>query len=104
MAAINRVQYHPPPPLSFCEGPRILQIKRRRRPNRRIASLYSILFVVRVRIVHCKIKPQVFIERHLFSNVSFQIYFCENINLCNGDVKSYIYTRIYSEELHINLQ
>ncbi len=25
MAAINRVQYHPPPPLSFCEGPRILQ-------------------------------------------------------------------------------
>jgi hypothetical protein len=25
MAAINRVQYHPPPPLSFCEGPRIIQ-------------------------------------------------------------------------------
>jgi hypothetical protein len=25
MSAINRVQYHPPPPLSFCEGPRILQ-------------------------------------------------------------------------------
>ncbi len=25
MAAIYRVQYHPLPPLSFCEGPRILQ-------------------------------------------------------------------------------
>jgi hypothetical protein len=25
MAAINRVQYHPPPPISFCEGPRIIQ-------------------------------------------------------------------------------
>ncbi len=25
MAAINIVQYHPPPPLSFCEGLRILQ-------------------------------------------------------------------------------
>ncbi len=25
MAAINRVQYHPPPPVSFCEGPRIFQ-------------------------------------------------------------------------------
>ncbi len=25
MAAINRVQYHPPPPHSFCGGPRILQ-------------------------------------------------------------------------------
>ena len=25
MAAINRVQYHPPPPHSFCEGPRILK-------------------------------------------------------------------------------
>ena len=26
MAAINRVQYHPPPlSLSFCEGPRILK-------------------------------------------------------------------------------
>ena len=25
MAAKNRVQYHPPPPISFCEGPRILQ-------------------------------------------------------------------------------
>jgi hypothetical protein len=27
MAAINRVQYHPPP-LSFCKGPRILQKSR----------------------------------------------------------------------------
>jgi hypothetical protein len=25
MAAINRVQYHPPPPISFCKGPRIIQ-------------------------------------------------------------------------------
>jgi hypothetical protein len=25
MAAINRVQYHPPPPISFCGGPRIIQ-------------------------------------------------------------------------------
>jgi hypothetical protein len=25
MAAINRVQYHPSPPISFCEGPRIIQ-------------------------------------------------------------------------------
>ena len=25
MAAINRIQYHPPPPISFCEGPRIIQ-------------------------------------------------------------------------------
>ena len=25
MAARNRVQYHPPPPISFCEGPRIIQ-------------------------------------------------------------------------------
>jgi hypothetical protein len=25
MAAINRVQYHPPPPISFCEGPRIIK-------------------------------------------------------------------------------
>jgi hypothetical protein len=25
MAAINRVQYHPPPPISFCEGPRKIQ-------------------------------------------------------------------------------
>jgi hypothetical protein len=25
MAAITRVQYHPPPPISFCEGPRIIQ-------------------------------------------------------------------------------
>jgi hypothetical protein len=25
MAAINRVQYHPPPPPSFCEGLRILK-------------------------------------------------------------------------------
>jgi hypothetical protein len=25
MAAINRVQYHPPPPISFCEGPRTIQ-------------------------------------------------------------------------------
>ena len=25
MAARNRVQYHPPPPISYCEGPRIIQ-------------------------------------------------------------------------------
>jgi hypothetical protein len=25
MAAINRVHYHPPPSISFCEGPRIIQ-------------------------------------------------------------------------------
>jgi hypothetical protein len=25
MAARNRVQYHPPLPISFCEGPRIIQ-------------------------------------------------------------------------------
>ncbi len=25
MAAINIVQYHPPPPISFCKGPRIIQ-------------------------------------------------------------------------------
>ncbi len=25
MAARNRVQYHPPPPISVCEGPRIIQ-------------------------------------------------------------------------------
>ncbi len=25
MAARNRVQYHPPPPISICEGPRIIQ-------------------------------------------------------------------------------
>jgi hypothetical protein len=25
MAAINRVQYHPPLPISFCEGPRIIK-------------------------------------------------------------------------------
>jgi hypothetical protein len=45
MAAINRVQYHTPPPLYFCEGPQeYLKIKRRRRPNRRISSFYSFLF------------------------------------------------------------
>ncbi len=45
MAAINRVQYHAPPPLfRSVKAQGYLKIKRRRRPNRRISSVYSFLF------------------------------------------------------------
>jgi hypothetical protein len=45
MAAKNRVQYHPPPLSLFLWRPKnTSKIKRCHHPNRRVASLYSILF------------------------------------------------------------
>jgi hypothetical protein len=64
MAAINRVQYHPPPPISFCEGPRIIQ------------KLIDV--VIQILELPLYIPPSLIIEREILRRVSVRIFKVSN--------------------------